>query len=70
MLTAYSYKQLPRDASISRRFSYILISVVTLVLIAFAVIVILINITKMESELEARLNSAIRLAQKSLPTPL
>ena len=70
MLRASTSRNPPSGVSISRRFSYILIFVVTIVLIAFAAIGILLNITKMESELEARLNNAIRLAQKSLPTPL
>ena len=65
-----SPKTSPRASSISRRFSYALIAVVTLLLIAFAAVGILLNITKMESELEARLDNAMRLAQKSLPTPL
>ena len=60
----------PRVGSIGRRFSYALIGVVTLVLIAFAAVGVLFNITIMERELETRLGNAMKLAQKSLPTPL
>jgi signal transduction histidine kinase/CheY-like chemotaxis protein/HAMP domain-containing protein len=59
-----------RVSSISRRFSYALIGVVTLLLIAFAAVGILFNIAIMESEIESRLNNAMKLAQISLPTPL
>ncbi|MCG6918319.1 MAG: GAF domain-containing protein [Deltaproteobacteria bacterium] len=60
----------PKISSISRRFSYALIGVVTLVLIAFATVAILLDITMSESELETRLDDAIHLAQMSLATPL
>ncbi len=59
-----------RISSISSRFSYALIAVVTLLLIVFAGIGIFFNITRMESDLQTRLDNAIRLALKSLPTPL
>jgi signal transduction histidine kinase len=62
--------KLPQVRSISLRFSFTLIIVVTLLLIIFASIGILINISRMERELETRLDDALRLAQKSLPTPL
>jgi len=70
MLTASSPKTSPRVTSISRRFSYTLIAVVTLLLITFAAVGILLNITKMESDLQTRLDNAVWLALKSLPTPL
>jgi len=70
MPKASSPKLSMRITSISSRFSYTLIAVVTLLLIVFAGVGILFNITKMESDLEARLDNAIRLALKSLPTPL
>ena len=60
----------PKVSSISRRFSYALIGVVTVVLIAFATAAILLDITMSESELEMRLDDAIHLAQMSLATPL
>ncbi|MGD2271774.1 MAG: ATP-binding protein [Desulfobacterales bacterium] len=65
-----SLKTSPRASSISRRFSYALIAVVTVLLIAFAAVGIFFNITTMESELETRLDDAMQLAQISLPTPL
>jgi len=70
MQNASSPKLSLRVTSISSRFSYALIAVVTLLLIVFAAVGILFNITKMESDLETRLDNAIRLALKSLPTPL
>lgn len=59
-----------RVSIISLRFSFALIIVVTLLLITLAAVGILLNITRMESELETRIGDAMRLAQKSLPTPL
>ncbi len=56
--------------SISRRFSYALISIVTLFLFGFAIVAIVLNIARIDDELEARLDNALKLAQKSLPTPL
>ena len=70
MLNGSSAKPSPRVSSISRRFTYTLIGVVTLLLIAFATVAILFNITTIESELETGLDNAIQLAQISLPTPL
>ncbi len=70
MQKASSQNKSPRVSSISLRFSFALIIVVTLLLIAFAAVGILLNITRMESELETRLGDAMRLAQKSLPKPL
>ena len=58
------------SGGIGRRFSYSLIGVVTIILAAFAVIGILLNIARMERQLETRLNNAIKLAEISLPTPL
>ena len=60
----------PKVSSISRRFSYALIGVVTLLLITFAAVVILLGINKIEREMETRLDNAIEFAQNSLPTPL
>ena len=70
MQNASSSKPSPKVGSISRRFSYALIGVITLLLIAFAAVGIFFNITIMERELETRLDNAMKLAQKSLPTPL
>ena len=60
----------PKYSSISRRFSYTLISIITLLLIAFAAIVILFDINRIETEMERRLDNAILFAENSLPTPL
>ena len=59
-----------KGKSISRRFSYGLISVVTLLLAAFAGVGIYLNTQRMERDLQIRLDNAVRLAQTSLPTPL
>jgi hypothetical protein len=59
-----------RVSSISRRLSYALIGVVTLLLIAFAAGGILFNIAIIESEIESRLDNAMKFAQISLPTSL
>ncbi len=56
--------------SLSRRFSYALISIVTVFLFSFAAIAILWNIARTEEDLTARLDNALKLAQISLPTPL
>jgi signal transduction histidine kinase/HAMP domain-containing protein len=70
MQSTFASRPSPRVGSIGRRFSYTLIGVVTLVLIAFAAVGVFFNITIMERELETRLGNAMKLAQKSLPTPL
>ncbi len=59
-----------RVSSISRRFSYALIGVVTLMLVGFAAFAVFFNVSKMEGELEQRLNNSLELAQISLPKPL
>jgi signal transduction histidine kinase len=56
--------------SLSRRFSYALISIVTVFLFSFAAIAILWNIARTEEDLTARLDNALKLAQISLPAPL
>jgi signal transduction histidine kinase len=70
MKNTSSSKPSLRVSSISRRFSYALIGVVTLLLIAFATVGILFDINIIESELKTRLDNAMKLAQISLPTPL
>ena len=60
----------PKISSISRRFSYALISVITLLLIAFTTSVVLFNINRIERGMEKRLNNAINFAENSLPIPL
>jgi signal transduction histidine kinase/HAMP domain-containing protein len=63
-------KTFPKVSSISRRFSYALIGIITLLLIAFAAVVIYFDINRIEREMEKRLDNAIRFAQNSLPVPL
>ena len=63
-------KPSPKVSSISRRFSYALIGVVTLTWVGFAAFAIFFNVSKMEGELEQRLNNSMELAQISLPIPL
>ena len=70
MPKASSSKTSPKVSSISRRFSYALIGIITLLLIAFAAVVILFNISRMERWMEQRLDNAIMFAQNSLPIPL
>ncbi|MDH3826996.1 MAG: ATP-binding protein, partial [Desulfobacterales bacterium] len=65
-----SSKTSPKVSSISRRFSYAFIGIITLLLIAFAAVVILFNISRMEKWMEMRLDNAIMFAQNSLPIPL
>ena len=70
MQKASSSKTSPKVSSISRRFSYALIGVITLLLIVFAAVVIFFDINKIENELETRLDNAIEFVQNSLATPL
>jgi len=56
--------------SVSRRFSFAFIGVVTLVLFFFAGVVIYVDSSKITSDLEKRLENALQLSQISLPTPL
>jgi hypothetical protein len=60
----------PKVISISRRFSFTLIGVVSSLLLSFAVIGIFFIIEMMDSELENRMSNAMKLAMISLPTPL
>jgi sigma-B regulation protein RsbU (phosphoserine phosphatase) len=56
--------------SISRRFSYAFMGIVTLILLAFAIIAIVMTKTKLETNLENRLAHLIELSRISLPMPL
>jgi signal transduction histidine kinase/HAMP domain-containing protein len=60
----------PKASSISRRFSYTLIGVITILLVVFAATVVVFDIKRIEREIEQRLDNAIEFAQNSLPTPL
>jgi len=70
MQNAASSENSPKKSSISRHFSYALISVITLLLIAFTTSVVLFNINRIERGMEKRLNNAINFAENSLPIPL
>jgi len=70
MQKATSPESSPKVTSISRRFSYTLISIVTFLLVVFTVIVILFNISRIEKGMDKRLSNAISFAENSLPTPL
>jgi len=59
-----------KTQSISRRFSYALIGVVTVLLFAFAAVGILININQTQKALKQRLDTSLSLAQKTLPKAL
>ena len=70
MKNAHSLTPAPKTHSVSRRFSYAFIGIVTLILIAFAAIGIVFNIILIEGELEKRVNNVMKLARSSLPAPL
>jgi signal transduction histidine kinase len=70
MQKASSSKTSPKVSSISQRFSYALIGIITLLLIAFAAVVIFFGINSIEREMEKRLDNAIMFAENSLSIPL
>jgi signal transduction histidine kinase/DNA-binding response OmpR family regulator/HPt (histidine-containing phosphotransfer) domain-containing protein/HAMP domain-containing protein len=70
MQKASAPKTSPKVSSISRRFSFALIGIITLLLIAFAAVVIFFDINRIEREIEKRLDNAIMFAENSLPIPL
>ncbi len=59
-----------KDYSISRRLSYALIGVVTVMLVGFAAIAIFVNITRMNVGLESHLENILKLTEASLVKPL
>jgi serine phosphatase RsbU (regulator of sigma subunit) len=59
-----------KTQSMSRRFSYAFIGVVTLLLFGFAVVAVFVNVSQMETDLRQRLEGAVNLSVISLPTPL
>ena len=63
-------EQTAKTRSISRRFSYAFIGVVTLMLFAFAAIAVFASIARIDTEIKNRLDHALKLAQIALPTPL
>ena len=70
MRNRFSSKALPKATSISRRFSYALISIITLLLISFTAVVIFYNLSRIESDMQKRLDNAIMFAENSLSIPL
>jgi hypothetical protein len=70
MKDTYSSTPASKIRSVSRRFSYAFIGVVTLILIVFAGTSIYIDDSKINAELEKRLGNALKLSHISLPTPL
>src|SRR5499427_614115 len=59
-----------KDRSVSKRFTSAFIGVVTLLLVAFAAIVIVLNVRKMDAELRDLLDDLARLSQISLAVPV
>jgi signal transduction histidine kinase len=70
MTNANSPTPAQKTRSVSRRFSYAFIGIVTLILVAFAAVGIVFNIIMIEGELETRLDNVMQLARTSLPAPL
>ena len=70
MKTANSPTLSPKVRSISRRFSYAFIGVVTLILLVFAGTAIFVDSGRINAELEKRLDNALKLSYISLPAPL
>jgi serine phosphatase RsbU (regulator of sigma subunit) len=56
--------------SLSRRFSATFIGVVACILLAFATLAIVVNLSQLKTALHARLDHTVQLAQSSLSTPL
>ncbi len=70
MQNAFSSSTSPKVSSISRRFSYALISIIAILFLAFTAIVLLYDINRIESEMQKRLDNAILFSENSLPIPL
>lgn len=60
----------PKMHSIGKRFSYTLISIVTAILLVFATLAIVVNVSRMNSKLEHSLENALNLSTISLRTLL
>lgn len=63
-------KDCSKTYSISKRFSYAFIGVVSLILLVYATIVIYVNVTRMNANLEDHLDNNLHIAKASLVTPL
>ena len=59
-----------RTRSVSKRFTVAFIGVVTLLLVAFAVVVIVGNVRRIDADLRDLLDDAARVAQVTVPVPL
>ncbi len=70
MQNTHPAKTASKPRSISRRFSYALISITTLLLISFTAVVIFYDLNRVEAEIEKRLDNAILFAENSLSIPL
>jgi len=70
MKDVYSSTPASKIRSVSRRFSYAFIGVVTFILILFAGTAIFIDSARINAELEKRLDNALKLSYISLPAPL
>ena len=64
MQKAASSETSPKVNSISRRFSYTLISILTLLLIAFAAVVIIVDISRIDNEMQKRLEDQRALTEE------
>ncbi|MEM7042997.1 MAG: PAS-domain containing protein [Pseudomonadota bacterium] len=56
--------------SISKRFSYTLIAIITFVLIVFAIAAVMINFSRTEHQLETTLSNSLKLAEVALRIPI
>ena len=70
MKEASSPQQSSKTTSVSKRFTYALIGVVTLLLAGFASVVIFINVRRVDADLRNSLDNAVKLAQVSLSIPI
>lgn len=70
MKNSLNEKEPLQTYSISKRFSYAFIGVVTLILLIYASIVIYVNINRMNANLEYHLDNNLNIAQASLIAPL
>ncbi|GIX48212.1 MAG: hypothetical protein KatS3mg131_2423 [Candidatus Tectimicrobiota bacterium] len=70
MIKGDSDQPVSKVHSISRRFSYGFVGIVTFILFVFAAIAIFLNVTRLEAELRKKLDGIVALSQIGLPTPL
>ena len=62
--------KLSNSSSISRRFSYAFVGIITLILLGFALVTIMVNTKRINKRLEHHLNSTLRLAGATLASPM